>query len=116
MISTQISRVSAVLLLIGGIAFLFASDVLLPRLVPAFPTEGAWIGQLLGAAWLGVAALNWSSKSVLLGGIYGRPVVLANGALYFITTLVLLRIVLRSGAPPALWLLFVPGAAPCGHL
>jgi hypothetical protein len=108
LISTRISRASAALLLLGGFALLFASDVILPRLIPAFPAEGAWLGQLLAAAWLAVAALNWLGQSTLLGGIYGRAMVLTNTALYFISAMVLLKIILRHDTPTALWLVAVP--------
>ena len=96
------------MLLLGGLALLFASDVILPHLVPAFPAAGAWLGQLVGAAWLAVAALDWLSRSALLGGIYGRPVVLTNAMLYFIAAMVLLKVVTRRDAPGALWVLIVP--------
>jgi hypothetical protein len=107
-ISSILSRASAAVLLVGGAALLFAPDALLPALAPGFPPAAAWLGQLLGAAWLGVAALNWTQRSALLGGIYGRPVVFANVALYFISALSLLRALLRDAAPPALWALLVP--------
>jgi hypothetical protein len=108
LISTQISRASAGLLLVGGLALLFAADDILPRLIPAFPAAGAWLGQLLAAAWLAVAMLNWLSQSLLLGGIYGRPVVLTNAVLYFVGAMVLLKIVTRSNGPAAVGLLVVP--------
>jgi hypothetical protein len=108
LISTWISRASAAVLLLGGMALLFASDVILPRLVPGFPAGGAWLGQLLGAAWIGMAALNWLSRSALLGGIYSRPVVVANAALYFIAAMVLLRLATRGGVSVALALVMVP--------
>jgi hypothetical protein len=107
-ISTQISRVSAIFLAVCGNSLLFASDEILPWLSPAFPRGGAWLGQMLAAGWLGVAALNWLSQWTMLGGIYGRPVVAANATLYFITATVLLKVVARGDAPTALWLLFVP--------
>jgi hypothetical protein len=87
MISSLVSRCSAALLLLGGLALLFASDVVLPALVPAFPASAAWVGQLLGAAWLGVAALNWLRRRAVVGGIHGRPVVFANLVLYFVSAL-----------------------------
>lgn len=102
------------MLLVGGLALLFASDVILPRLIPTLPAAGAWLGQLLAAAWLALAALNWLSQSVMLGGIYGRSVVLANAALYFIAATVLLKIVTRPDAPAALWLVFVLAAIFAG--
>lgn len=108
MISTHVSRASAAFLAVGGLALLFASDDILPRLILGFPPAAAWIGQMLGAAWLAVAALNWLSRSTLVGGIYGRPFVVANVALYFISAMVLLKIVARGGVPASLWLAFVP--------
>ena len=108
LISTRISCASAGLLLIGGLALLFAPDVILPRLVPTFPSTGAWLGQLLGAAWLALAALDWTSRLALLGGIYGRAVVTSNAALYFISALVLVRVAIRHGAPPLVWLIIAP--------
>ena len=98
------------MLLAGGLALLFASDDLLPRLIPGFPPSGAWLGQLLAAAWLAVAALTWVSRSMLLGGIYGRSVVMANVVLYFVAAMALLRVVTRSGAPSGVVLLLVPSA------
>jgi hypothetical protein len=105
--STKLSRVSAVFLAGCGDALLFASDLILPRLIPAFPANGAWLGQLVATGWLAVAGLNWFSQWSLLGGIYGRPVVIANAALYFITATVLLNVVVRGNAHLGVWLFFV---------
>ncbi len=77
--------------------------MLLPAVVPGFPPAAAWLGQLLAAAWLGVAALNWLQRATVLGGIYGRPVVLANLALYLVSALSLLRVVAGGAAPAAVW-------------
>jgi len=103
LISTWITRASAVFLGLGGLALLFASDAILPRLIPGYPPAGAWLGQLLAAAWLAVAVLNWVSQPAMLGGIYGRPVVVTNAALYFISATVLLKGVVRPDAPRVLW-------------
>lgn len=96
--SARVSAASAILLLAGGVAFLFAADDILPRLVPGFPEAGAWLGQLLGSAWLAIAALNWLNRGARLGGIYGRPVVLTNTTVYFVGAMVLLKTVARPGA------------------
>jgi hypothetical protein len=97
----QISRASAIVLAGAGIALLFAGDDLLPRLISGFPSQGAWLGQLLAAAWLGIAALNWLNRGARVGGIYGRPIVLTNIGVYFISAMVLLRIVALPHAPMA---------------
>lgn len=87
---------------------LFAPDAMLPRLSPGFPAEALWVGQLLGAAWLGLSALNWMHRRAVLGGAYGRPVVFVNLIQYFIGALVLVRAAQRATAPAPLWLMAVP--------
>jgi hypothetical protein len=103
LISTRLSSFSAGVLLLGGLALLFAPDAILPRLIPSFPAAGAWLGQVVAAAWLAIASLNWLSRSMLLGGIYSRPVVMTNAALYFITAIALLKIVTSRDSPATLW-------------
>ena len=89
--SRMLSTTSALVLAAAGLLLLFAADEVLPRFVSGVQAEAAWIGQILGAAWLGIAALNWLSRGSVLGGIYGRPIVMTNAVTYFITTTVLLR-------------------------
>ena len=112
--STLISRASAGLLLVGGLGLLFAPDVILPRLIPGYPETGLWLGQLLGAAWLALAELNWLSRTNLLGGIYGRSVVLPNAAFYFIATMVLIKAVSAPSMPVWLWIVAIPTALMAG--
>ena len=63
---------------------------------------------LLGAAWLGLGALNWVQRRGILGGAYGRPVVLANLFHYFIGATVVLKSAQQGVA--AAWLIVVPFA------
>jgi hypothetical protein len=107
-LSAAVSRVSALFLGAMGFALVFASDTILPKLIPGFPAAGAWIGQLLGAAWLGVAALNWLSKSALLGGIYSRPIVSANVLLYFVAAMTLIKPMMRHDISVIGWIAFLP--------
>jgi hypothetical protein len=107
-ISSILSRISAFVLLLGGLVLLFAADAVLPALVPGFPPAAAWLGQLLAAAWLGVASLNWLQRSALLGGIYGRATVTANVVVYLISALSLVRALIGQSAPAALWFVAVP--------
>ncbi len=112
MISTLVSRASAAALLVGGLALLFGADALLPALVPGVPRAAAWLGQLLGAAWLALAALNWLQRATTLGGIYGRPLVLANLVLYGVSAASGLRALPTGGA--RLWLVAAPAALLAG--
>jgi hypothetical protein len=104
-ISTSIARSSAIVLFLSGAAMLFAADTILPLLVPGYPSAGLWLGQLLAAALLGLGALNWFSQSTVLGGIYGRPVVMANVTFYLVSALGMLKASMRAGFPLALSLI-----------
>lgn len=94
--STVVTRASAVLLALAGAALLFAPVEILARVAPGTPSTAAWIAQLLAAAWLGLAAMNWTTRFTMVGGIYGRAVVFANTVTYFVSAMALLH-VLRSG-------------------
>ncbi|MEP3389567.1 MAG: hypothetical protein ABJO02_15350 [Reichenbachiella sp.] len=41
------------------------------------------ISQTLGAALLAFALLNWMTRSNILGGIYGKPLMMANFLFFF---------------------------------
>ena len=87
MLSSHLSRASALLLGVAGFAFVFAPRELLALLAPGTPRTATWIGQLLGAALVSLACLDWFNQHTLLGGIYARPVVLANTRFYVIGAL-----------------------------
>ena len=87
MLSSHLSRASALLLSATGFAFVFVPRELLASLAPGTPPSATWIGQLLGAALVGLGCLNWFNRRTLLGGIYARAVVLANMMFYVIGAL-----------------------------
>lgn len=100
--STTITGCSALVLAAGGVALLFGSDVLLPWVVPGTPASATVLGQLVAAGWLAVAWLNWNQRRSIVGGIYGRPTVMANFALYLISAFSLAHPAIAGGAPRAL--------------
>ena len=105
MISSLVARTSTAVLAIAGFPLLFASDVLLPRLVPGLPVHATWLGQLLAASWLSVAFYNWNTRDSILGGIYGRTTVLLNLGIYLVSALALIKVdagfpLVRLGAIP----------------
>lgn len=118
-ISSFITTFNAAVLGIGGLALLFGSDELLPRLMPGLPAGATVLGQLISAGWLALASLNWNQRRMIVGGIYGRPTVLANLMLYLVSAFSLGHPVLACGASPvmrALTVLFAVMAVVYGAL
>lgn len=52
--------------------------------------------QLLGALYIGFAMLNWMNKEKILGGIYGRPIVMANFAHFMIGAMALIKFTMKG--------------------
>ena len=48
--------------------------------------------QIAGAAYLGFAILNWMARTVLIGGIYSRPVALGNFLHFAVVAMTLVRL------------------------
>lgn len=105
--SSFITLSSALVLGAGGLALLFGSDELLPRLLPGASAAATVLGQLISAGWLALAWLNWNQRRMLVGGIYGRPTVLANLMLYLVSAFSLGHPVADGGASPVLLALTV---------
>lgn len=82
---------SAVFVAALGIAasFLPREILVLAGIVP--DRAAAAIVQVAGALYIGFALLNWTAKGTLLGGIYGRPIVVANFTHFVIGAIVLLE-------------------------
>jgi hypothetical protein len=90
---------SSLVLGLAGAACLFAPE----ELAAGFGANVAFLPvliQLAGALYLGFAMANWTAKGSSIGGIYGRPLSMANLTHFAIGTLALLRFVLthRSSA------------------
>lgn len=86
--------ISAVALGATGVLFTF-----MPKEVATFLhlTDSVTIQfEILGALYFGFAMLNWTAKANLIGGIYSRPVCMANFTHFLIGGLALLKFVLRN--------------------
>ena len=74
-----------------GIAFLF----LPAEVFNAYGTRSEYIPELLlqltGAIFLGFAALNWVARGSLIGGIYGRSVLVGNYTHFTIGSILLIK-------------------------
>jgi hypothetical protein len=70
----------AAVLGIAALALIFAPELVLARLAIG-PAAGALLlGQLYGAALFGLAIIGWFARTMLLGGIYGRAIVVGGFA------------------------------------
>ena len=97
---------SVVYLGLAGLGATFLPDELLVHVrQPAAPVLKLFV-QAVGALNLGFAMLNWMSRGTTLGGIYGRPVVMANLLHFAMIALVLIRWA-AAGAPPGITVLAV---------
>jgi hypothetical protein len=47
--------------------------------------------QIIGSLYFGFGMLNWMTKSSLIGGIYNRPIAVANFTHFFIAGLALIK-------------------------
>jgi hypothetical protein len=93
---------SAVVYFIAALPAIFAGDELLDWAgAGGTPLELALL-QLLGAAIFSLAMLNWMSRYSLTGGIFGRPLVVANFTNSGISALMLFHLSRQAGVSAAL--------------
>ena len=69
---------SAVLYFAAALPLLFAPDELLTYAGANPSTLDSALLQLIGSALFGFAMLNWMNRFGPIGGLFGRPVVIAN--------------------------------------
>ena len=93
--------VSAIGFAAFGLALLFAAEEVSGWLAPAAVDHP--LMQLLGAALLGFAAMNWIARGSALGGIYGRAVVAGNQTHLTIGAILLVKHGVESASSPPVY-------------
>ena len=91
---------SAIFLGVIGIAFTFLPDELLHYFQINTVKPLLLVLQLLGALYFSLAILNWMAKGSVIGGIYNRPIAIANFAHFLIGGLALLKAVFNTAHLP----------------
>jgi hypothetical protein len=86
---------SAVVLGIAGVCLLFAPAEISRALAIANGPAQVF-PSLLAAAYLGFAMANWAAKDSAIGGIYQRPLCLANLAHFLIGAMSLMRVAVKA--------------------
>ena len=94
---------AAIVLGLAGIVCLFLPEEIFKLYNSSAENVQLLLVQLLGAAYLGFASLNWISRNALMGGIYGRPVVGANYTHFIIGSLLVVKAVVSKPDNIMLW-------------
>lgn len=60
--------------------------------------------QLTGALYLGFGIMNWMAKTVLIGGIYARPLAMGNFMHFVVGCLALIKVALNNSGSLYIWI------------
>lgn len=97
---------SAIVLGAAGIGFTFMPAEIAAWMSIEIHPMITLLGQILGALFLAFAMLNWMIRSSAVGGIYNRPIVVANVAHFSIVGLALLKMVsVHHTQPMYIWII-----------
>jgi hypothetical protein len=98
---TKILMTSSCLIFgILGISALFMPDRVLSAFGINTTDASSLLVQLMGTLFFAFALMNWTVKDGVIGGIYQRPVSLANFAHFFAGALTALKYLLSHSASP----------------
>lgn len=87
---------SALILGLTGIILIFMPLELLGYIHLEASKVSQTLVQILGALYFAFAMLNWVTKTSIIGGIYNRPIAIANFTHFTIAGLVLIKGLLSS--------------------
>lgn len=97
--------ISSLILGASGIILTFAPDVMLNNLGVDPNRISLLLIQIIGGLYFGYAMLNWMTKGSLIGGIYSRPIVIANLTHFLIVGLAMIKVLMASSSLPlVIWL------------
>ena len=94
--------VSAAVYGLAGIGATFAGEEILRSLGAHGTAAEKLLVPLLGAALFGFAMFNWINRHTRVGGIFGRPILVANLSHAFIAAMALLNAGRAAGFSPFL--------------
>ena len=98
----------AMLLAASGLALIFVPDEILVYLSLEGNPILLILLQTTGALYFGFAMLNWMNRRSVIGGIYSKPVVVANLAHFTVAGLALIKALFSdSHRPSAVWMMGV---------
>jgi len=99
-----VMTLSALIMGTSGIALSFMPDIILGSMSIDTSSVNLVVLQILGALYFAFAMLNWMTKSNLIGGIYNRPIAIANFAHFLIAGLALVKgLIAYPALPFSMW-------------
>lgn len=99
-----VMTISSIILGATGLIFTFASDIVLGNLNIDTNATSILLGQVIGGLYFGYGMLNWMAKGSLIGGIYNRPIAIANFTHFLIVGLAIgKRLISNPGLPKIIW-------------
>jgi hypothetical protein len=94
---------SAVAMGLAGIGLTFLPAEIAAYVHPAADGSLSLVMQITGALYFAFAMLNWMAKGSRIGGIYNRPIAIANFTHFLVGALALLKAFpAQPGTAPAL--------------
>jgi len=94
--------ISAAFMAVLGIGMSFLPQELLAYFDARSARPTIVLVQVTGALYLGFAMLNWMSRGVIVGGIYARPLALANFLHFAVVATTLVKLLMAQMSQPAL--------------
>jgi len=82
---------SALFLALTGVSFTFFPIEIANHIGLGSAKSAQLVVQISGALYFGFAMLNWMAKGSIIGGIYSKPLVIANLSHFFIGGLALIK-------------------------
>jgi len=105
MVMTKLTMsASAIALGTAGIIMTFVPEAVLGYFSLEMSRMLVLLVQILGALYFAFGMLNWMSKASLIGGIYNRPIAVANFSHFFIAGLALIKSIISNSDLPLIFL------------
>ena len=92
----SLMTLSAMILALIGISLIFLPNEILDYLQLSVSETLQLLMQIIGSLYFALAVLNWMSKGSFIGGIYNRPIAMANLTHFVIAGLALIKGILAN--------------------
>ena len=92
----SLMTLSAIILALIGISLIFLPNEILDYLELSVSETLQLLMQIIGSFYFAFAILNWMSKGSIIGGIYNRPIAMANLTHFVIAGLALIKGILAN--------------------